>query len=96
MGAMEEALSALGDLIEFLENKSSEGKDYNSQDVKFIRDMIPHHEMAVEMAQKQIDKGKNANAIAFARDIKKTQSTEIATMRKWLTDRDLKEDSDGM
>lgn len=70
------------------------GNDYNAQDKKFVREMIPHHEAAVEMAQKQIDKGKNADAISLAKGIKKAQAAELATMRKWLKDRDLSEEGE--
>ena len=70
-------------------------KDYNSQDVKFIRDMIPHHEMAAEMADKQIKKGKNSAAIDLAKSIKSAQEAEIETMKAWLKARDLSEDGDG-
>lgn len=80
----------LGDL-----RLATEDKDYNTQDAKFVREMIRHHEAAVEMAEKQIDKGKNAEVIALARAIKKAQKGEIDTMRQWLKDRDLSEDGDG-
>jgi uncharacterized protein (DUF305 family) len=70
-------------------------KDYNSQDAKFMRQMIPHHEMAVGMASKQIKKGKNDAAIALASNIKSAQESELETMRAWLKDRNLSEDGDG-
>lgn len=70
-------------------------KDYNAQDAKFIREMIPHHEMAIEMADKQIKKGKNSAAIDLAKSIKSAQEGEIETMRAWLKARDLSENEDG-
>lgn len=90
----DEMSSAFYKLISAL--KAMDGKkDYNSQDVKFVRGMIPHHEMAVEMADKQIDKGENGEIIDMARDIKKAQTAEIKALRAWLKERDLKEAGDG-
>lgn len=70
--------------------------DYNDQDVKFVRMMIPHHEAAVEMAEKQIKDGKSTEIIDLAKGVKKTQNDEIDGMRKWLDARGLsaKEDED--
>lgn len=75
--------------------KKPKDKDYNAQDVSFVRDMIEHHEMAVEMSSKQTDKGKNEEIIALAKQIAKAQKGEISQMKKWLKDRDLSESGGG-
>jgi len=68
--------------------------DYNSQDVDFVREMIVHHEMAVEMAGEQTRDGKNDEIIKLAEAIIVAQKKEIEQMRQWLKDRGLKEDDD--
>lgn len=72
----------------------AESKDYNSQDARFIREMIKHHEMAVEMSDKEVSKGKEAEAISLAKSIRKAQKGEIDQMKKWLKDRNLSEDGE--
>jgi len=86
---------ALQGLVEAMEVKGADEKDYNSQDVKFIRGMIPHHEAALVMADKQVSKGKNAEAVSLAKAIQKAQKAEIADMKKWLKERDLSGEGDG-
>lgn len=73
-------------------NLEAKSKDYNTQDARFIRAMIKHHEMAVEMSDKEVDKGKESEAITLAKAIRKAQKGEIDQMKKWLKDRDLSED----
>lgn len=84
-------------LLEILNDMTLEAKskDYNTQDTKFIREMIKHHEMAVEMSDKEVDKGKESEAITLAKAIRKAQKGEIDQMKKWLKDRDLSEGDDG-
>lgn len=68
-------------------------EDYNKQDVKFVREMIAHHEDAIKMANGQINEGKNSEVKALARSIKTKQNSEIDDMQKWLKDRGLSEES---
>lgn len=91
--SMTASLERLKDSINDLLLKA-EAKDYNTQDTKFIREMIKHHEMAVEMSDKEVDKGKESAAIALAKSIRKAQKGEIDQMKKWLKDRDLTEGDD--
>jgi uncharacterized protein (DUF305 family) len=58
----------------------------NEQDVMFVKEMIKHHDMAVKMANEQIDKGKNEDVIALAKTIAKAQQKEIEWMRAWMKD----------
>lgn len=69
-------------------------KDYNAQDARFIKEMVDHHEMAVDMANKEISKGKEPEAIALAKAIRDAQKKEISQMKKWLKDRET-DDSGG-
>ena len=53
-------------------------------DVDFIAGMLPHHQGAVDMAKIQLQYGKDPKARKLARDIIKSQNTEIAFMKTWL------------
>jgi uncharacterized protein (DUF305 family) len=50
-------------------------------DVTFIDFFLPHHEMALMMADHAIAHGENPEVIAMATQMKATQTAEIATMR---------------
>ena len=50
----------------------------------YVQGMIGHHRGAVAMAQTEIDRGSDPDAIALARDIVRTQNVEIETMTKLL------------
>lgn len=97
LASAEDSVAAnIAHLLELLNDATLEAnsKDYNTQDTKFIREMIKHHEMAVEMSDKEVGKGKESEAIALAKSILKAQKAEIAQMKKWLKDRDLPEKGD--
>jgi uncharacterized protein (DUF305 family) len=47
----------------------------------FLRQMIEHHEGAIDMAQSEVDSGANPDVLALAQQIIDTQTTEIATMK---------------
>ncbi|MDP9980675.1 uncharacterized protein (DUF305 family) [Pseudarthrobacter oxydans] len=50
----------------------------------FLRQMIAHHEGAVEMANAEVRSGKNAEAIQLAKDIAASQTDEIQEMQELL------------
>ena len=50
----------------------------------FLEQMTTHHEGAVQMAQDEVDNGKNADAVAMAQTIVDTQTAEIKTMQELL------------
>lgn len=67
--------------------RASTGSDSpNKADIKFIQDMIPHHKMAVEMATKVLNSGKDEWVAKLARAIISAQNKEIEDMQKWLDD----------
>ncbi len=47
----------------------------------FLRQMIPHHAMAVEMAQTALERGEHPEIRALARSIVATQNREIAELK---------------
>ncbi|MGB3696240.1 MAG: DUF305 domain-containing protein [Gordonia sp. (in: high G+C Gram-positive bacteria)] len=51
----------------------------------FLKQMIEHHEGAVDMAEEEIADGKNADAIEMARSIVDSQRKEIDQMKQMLT-----------
>ncbi len=53
-------------------------------DVDFIGNMIPRHNMALEMAKKELKGGKATEARAMAEKILDDQQKEIAEMESWL------------
>jgi uncharacterized protein (DUF305 family) len=55
-----------------------------SLDKQFLTMMIAHHEGAITMAKDEISTGKNADAIALAKQIITAQEAEIATMKTIL------------
>lgn len=54
------------------------------QDYDFAMMMRMHHVKGVEMAQKEIDKGKDPDMRAAAKKIVEAQKKEIAKFDKWL------------
>lgn len=51
----------------------------------FLEQMILHHEGAIEMAESELEDGKNADALALAQAVVDTQSAEITLMQDLLT-----------
>lgn len=50
-------------------------------DVGFIDFFVPHHQMAIEMANMVIDRGRPGNVRDLARQIRDTQAEEITKMK---------------
>ena len=55
-------------------------------DQEFIRQMVPHHRMAVMMAQMVLRGSNRAEIRELARSIIETQSKEIEEMLDWYRD----------
>ncbi|MBI5655030.1 DUF305 domain-containing protein [Candidatus Uhrbacteria bacterium] len=59
-------------------------KDATNFDEAFLQEMIPHHQMAVMMAQMLAQGTNRPEMKQLAQDIIKAQETEIEQMRSWL------------
>ena len=57
-------------------------------DVDFARGMAPHHQMGIEMAQKELRDGHDPEMRKMARDIIKAQNSEINKLDRWLDKND--------
>jgi uncharacterized protein (DUF305 family) len=53
-------------------------------DIKYAKEMIPHHQMAIEMSEKVIKTGLSGEIDKFARRVIEAQSKEIQFLRGWL------------
>lgn len=65
--------------------------DYSDADVKFIQDMIPHHQAAVDMTVQAYAKLEDPDVVEWARAIWDGQEAEIERFRAWLKDRGIPE-----
>jgi uncharacterized protein (DUF305 family) len=83
MGGMDHGSEDMGDMGMDMEDMPAAGPDF---DRMWLEAMIEHHEGAVEMAQAEVDDGRNAEAIDLARLIGETQTQEIEEMRQLLTE----------
>jgi len=60
---------------------------YSPDDVKFMQDMIPHHNQAVQMAALVPDRTNRQEIVDLAGRIDASQEDEISFMKGWLADR---------
>jgi len=65
-------------------HKLKKGKPLSDQD--FMKNMIYHHDVAIEMSERMVKNSTNPTIITFANDIIKAQRLEIFIMKKYLTD----------
>jgi uncharacterized protein (DUF305 family) len=64
------------------DDEESGGTAGNGTDRAFVAEMVPHHESAVEMAKIAQERGESAFVKQLADDIIRTQTQEIATLRR--------------
>ena len=58
---------------------------YTASDAQFMRDMIPHHQQALEMSRLAPDRTNSPELLEIAGKIEAAQGDEIAFMEQWLT-----------
>jgi uncharacterized protein (DUF305 family) len=59
---------------------------HNAQDVSFAKDMVPHHQQAVMMADMALTQSTSPQLKDLASRIKASQTAEISTMSGWLAE----------
>ncbi len=64
------------------------GVRHSAADVRFMRDMIPHHQQALDMSALVADRTSRSTMIELARRIESSQKDEIEFMSQWLAERD--------
>lgn len=80
-------LAAFGNVpAALLRNKSDDTADLSEQEKKFLQDMIPHHEMAIEMARAILPTAASEKVRGLAEAIIAAQAGEIALIETWLAD----------
>ncbi|MCC5855180.1 MAG: DUF305 domain-containing protein [Idiomarina sp.] len=63
------------------------GVRYSAADVQFMRDMIPHHQQALDMTVLLADRTSSNEMMELAARIERTQKDEIEFMKQWLSER---------
>ncbi len=63
------------------------GLKYAAADVRFMTDMIPHHQQALDMSALVAERTARPEMIELARRIESTQKDEIELMEQWLDER---------
>lgn len=63
---------------------TSSDSAFNDADVTFAREMIPHHEQAVEMAEMAQGRADSGEVLELAENIEEAQGPEIDTLEGWL------------
>lgn len=81
MGGMEHG----GGMMSEEDMAALEDADGETASSLFLEQMIMHHQGAIDMAQTQIDNGKNPDAVALAQKIVEDQTAEITEMQELLT-----------
>lgn len=61
-----------------------ESADHNAADVTFAKDMVSHHQQAVEMSDIALSTSSNVQVKDLASRIKAAQGPEITNMNGWL------------
>jgi uncharacterized protein (DUF305 family) len=69
-----------------MESNAMEDSEFNRADIMFMNMMIVHHEQAIEMSQLAPNRTTNETILELARNISKSQQSEIDTMSSWLND----------
>lgn len=75
------AMSGMMDAEQMKDLENASGTEF---DRMFLESMIEHHQGAVEMAQTEVDDGKNPDAIAMAEKVISDQQAEIKLMSRLL------------
>lgn len=77
-------LAAFAKAPQSLLNVVNSIETFNSDEIAFLDEMVPHHESAIEMAKAALQMFDNEKITKFAEAIISTQAGEIELMKVWL------------
>lgn len=75
---------------------TSSDSAFSDADVTFAQQMIPHHEQAIEMAERAQGRASSGEVLELAENIEAAQGPEIDTLAGWLETWDQEVPSGGM
>ena len=78
-------MAGMMDSMKDMDMKKLESASGQTYDLEFIKQMIPHHEGAVVMAEEALQKSQKLEIKALANAIIKAQQAEIKQMKDWQT-----------
>lgn len=84
--AVNMAMPGMTDSMKDMDMKKLGSLTGNALDVEFIKEMIPHHQGAVMMANEALQKSKKNEIKTLASGIIKAQNAEIKQMQDWQKD----------
>lgn len=64
--------------------RSTQNISFNNEEIKFLREMITHHEMAIDMCRRVLVYANDPDIEGIAYSIMRTQMDEIGLMRQML------------
>lgn len=67
-------------------NERTQGKSKANPEVRFMTDMIDHHQMAVTMSEKLLKEAEHEELKELCENIITSQRGEIEQMQSWLKD----------
>jgi uncharacterized protein (DUF305 family) len=85
MSGMSMSTTGDGTAAPLLSSAAPSSAQHNAADTMFAQTMIPHHSQAVEMANKELINGQNAQLKTLAKKIMAAQEPEIVQMNGMLT-----------
>lgn len=68
------------------ESRAPESASFNEADLKFVEQMIPHHQQAVQIADLAETRAENEDIRSLAMDISFIQAIEVEELQGWLLD----------
>lgn len=75
------------ELIDANQASQLAGVPFTAADIRFMRDMIPHHQQALDMAALVAERAGENAIVELARRIETSQRDEIAFMEDWMLSR---------
>ena len=85
-GAPSTGMQSMGGMGRAMGGRGSGGMAGGQVDRMFLRMMIPHHQLAIEMAEDALENAEHQELKGLARQIIKDQSAEIEEMEGYLKD----------